>query len=99
MSQTNTSGVLAGLPFSNNENAQKNLFLNLQEMVAIRASNQLWGNGYDLSSTDDKIKEIIERIKMANDLFDLFYSAEKIASVWGIVILEINLGKPDARWY
>lgn len=75
----------------NNENPIEFDFINLQEVVANRATKQLWGNGFVLSSETPSFQEKIKIINKDNKLFDFFYQAEKALSVWGVAIISIDL--------
>ena len=89
---TGTSGLVPGY-FKDNENLLKFDFLNLQELVAKRAANQLWGNGFNLASENEAIQKKIDILVSNNDFFSLGYSAEKTLSAYGVVILTIDISK------
>ena len=70
----------------NTETLQNYVFLDLKELVAKRASNQLWGNGYVFKSDNKAIQAQIDIIENKINLLEFFYKAEKIHSSYGLAI-------------
>ncbi|WP_342254786.1 hypothetical protein [Spiroplasma endosymbiont of Zeiraphera isertana] len=83
------------------ENSKKNTevlsskwcMLNLTEMIANHGSKLLWGNGYTLTSEDEKYKQAIEKLKEWNNLDSLFYQDCNIKSAYGYSIIQIDRTK------
>ncbi len=71
----------------NNERLNNYKLINLSELVAKRASNQMWGNGYVFNSNKPDIQEWIDYIETNFNLLKFFYQAEKIHSIFGVAVL------------
>ena len=85
--------------YKNTENLISFNLINLQEVVANRAAKQLWGNGFHLTSEDENIQKIFDKLQEDNDLLSIFYAAEKLMSVYGVAIFTIDKTENDSVFF
>lgn len=72
-------------------------YQSLRESLARQMSKNIWGNGFQFSSTDKAIEDKFKKINWLNKLDNLFSYVEKYCSMYGRAVLTIN--KTDAGEY
>lgn len=76
--------------FNNSETLRQFKYIDLRELIANHASRLLWGNGFILSSPNEKIKDILQEVDETNNLISFFYQVEKILSSFGFTVVTID---------
>lgn len=67
--------------------------IDLYEMVASKASKVLWGNGYRITTKNQRITEVFDKWDRNNNLLSLFFKVEKQLSARGCcgVLIDPNM--------
>ena len=69
--------------------------IDLRQLVARKASNKLWGNGYILESENEKVQKIIDLLEKENKLYMFFYKTEMILSAYGGSLVTLDFSKEN----